>query len=324
MSVINKHKLCVAPMMDRTDRHCRFLFRLISPNAFLYTEMITSSAILNSGKNLIEFNKEEHPVGLQLGGSDPLDLTKASIIAEDYGYDEINLNVGCPSDRVKSGNFGACLMNSADLVADSITSIVNKVKIPVTIKTRIGVDYNDSYEFLHNFISTVTEAGCKTVIIHARKAILSGLSPKQNRTVPKLNYDRVYKIKENFPQTEIVINGGLEDKNLTLDQLKYVDGVMIGREAYKNPFFLASLDRLFFRSNILSRRDVLIKYFDYMNETVKSGTPIKYMTRHMMGLFFGQAGSSMWKKILTDRADGIIPLEKIFKQSEDLNEGKYF
>ncbi len=324
MSVINKHKLCVAPMMDRTDRHCRFLFRLISPNAFLYTEMITSSAILNSGKNLIEFNKEEHPVGLQLGGSDPLDLTKASIIAEDYGYDEINLNVGCPSDRVKSGNFGACLMNSADLVADSITSIVNKVKIPVTIKTRIGVDYNDSYEFLHNFISTVTEAGCKTVIIHARKAILSGLSPKQNRTVPKLNYDRVYKIKENFPQTEIVINGGLEDKNLTLDQLKYVDGVMIGREAYKNPFFLASLDKLFFRSNILSRRDVLIKYFDYMNETVKSGTPIKYMTRHMMGLFFGQAGSSMWKKILTDRADGIIPLEKIFKQSEDLNEGKYF
>tara|TARA_E500000331_G_scaffold230976_1_gene221254 strand:- start:139632 stop:140606 length:975 start_codon:yes stop_codon:yes gene_type:complete len=324
MSVINKHKLCVAPMMDRTDRHCRFLFRLISPNAFLYTEMITSSAILNSGKNLIEFNKEEHPVGLQLGGSDPLDLTKASIIAEDYGYDEINLNVGCPSDRVKSGNFGACLMNSADLVADSITSIVNKVKIPVTIKTRIGVDYNDSYEFLHNFISTVTEAGCKTVIIHARKAILSGLSPKQNRTVPKLNYDRVYKIKENFPQTEIVINGGLEDKNLTLDQLKYVDGVMIGREAYKNPFFLASLDRLFFRSNVLSRRDVLIKYFDYMNETVKSGTPIKYMTRHMMGLFFGQAGSSMWKKILTDRADGIIPLEKIFKQSEDLNEGKYF
>ena len=318
----NKHKLCVAPMMDRTDRHCRFLFRLLSPNSFLYTEMITPLAIINGRKNLIKYNEIEHPIAIQLGGSNSNDLSNASIIAEDYGYDEINLNVGCPSDRVKSGNFGACLMNSAHLVAESIDQIRNKVDIPVTVKTRVGIDNNDSYDFLHNFINVITSSGCKTVLIHARKAILSGFSPKQNRNIPELEYNKVYRIKKDFPEIEIVINGGIGDQSNALDQLKHVDGVMIGRAAYKNPFFLKELEKVFFNSesSIMSRKNLGLKYLAYMKEEVSSGTPITLMTRHLIGLYFGLPGSRYWKNSLSKKIEKIDSLEKIFNQNERLIE----
>ena len=322
MISVNKHKLCVAPMMERTDRHCRFLFRLLSPNSFLYTEMITPLAIIKGRKNLIKYDEIEHPIAIQLGGSNPNDLSNASIIAEDYGYDEINLNIGCPSNRVKSGNFGACLMNSAHLVAESIDKIKNKVDIPVTVKTRVGIDNYDSYDFLYNFINAITSSGCKTVLIHARKAILSGFSPKQNRNIPKLEYNKVYRIKKDFPEIEIVINGGIVNKSSALDHLQYVDGVMIGRAAYKNPFFLKELEKVFFNSEgcIISRKKLGFKYLDYMREEIRSGTPITLMTRHLIGLYFGLPGSRHWKESLSKKIENIDSLEKIFNQSERLVE----
>ena len=234
-----KHKFCVAPMMRYTDLHDRYLLRLISKKTFLYTEMITTNSIVH-GNCLyqLNFNHEEHPVGVQFGGNNPKDLVYCSQIAEEYGYDEINLNIGCPSDRVKKGKFGACLMKEPDLVAECAHKIISKVNIPVTIKTRLGVDNFDSYEFLHNFIAKVSSSGVHTVIIHARKAILSGLSPRQNRSVPPLNYKYVYQLKQDFPHLEIIINGGIKSIEEAHSHLEKVDGVMLGREVYANPFLL--------------------------------------------------------------------------------------
>ena len=242
-----KHKFCVAPMMRYTDLHDRYLLRLISKKTFLYTEMITTNSIVH-GNCLyqLNFNHEEHPVGVQFGGNNPKDLVYCSQIAEEYGYDEINLNIGCPSDRVKKGKFGACLMKEPDLVAECAHKIISKVNIPVTIKTRLGVDNFDSYEFLHNFIAKVSSSGVHTVIIHARKAILSGLSPRQNRSVPPLNYKYVYQLKQDFPHLEIIINGGIKSIEEAHSHLEKVDGVMLGREVYANPFLLKDVDERIF------------------------------------------------------------------------------
>ena len=243
MSYSNMHKASIAPMMQYTDMHDRYLLRLISKKVFLYTEMVTTGAILY-GKcfHQLEFNKEEHPVAIQLGGSDVDDLVKSAKIAEDYGYDEINLNVGCPSDRVQKGRFGACLMLEPEHVAECLNAMQTNVKVPVTIKCRLGVDHHEDYEFLYNFVNIVQDAGIKHFIIHARNGILKGLSPRQNRHIPPLKYDYVYQLKKDFPNLNITINGGIKNIDECKDHLKYVDGVMIGRAAYENPFLIKDID----------------------------------------------------------------------------------
>lgn len=295
-------EISVAPMMDWTDRHCRFFHRLIAPHVKLYTEMVTTGAILHGDRErFLRFNAEEHPVALQLGGSNPDQLAECARIGADYGYDEINLNCGCPSDRVQNGFFGACLMGRPDLVAECVAAMSKAVSIPVTVKCRIGIDDKDSFEFLAGFVDKSVDAGCKTFVIHARKAWLSGLSPKENREIPPLNYDRVFEIKQKYPQLRIILNGGLNEAAQIKTELTRFDGAMIGREAYQNPCFLAELEREIYGTlQSRSRAEVAHLMADYAAEQNKLyGTPVKSITRHILGLFQGQAGAKDWKRTLS-------------------------
>jgi len=284
------HKASIAPMMQYTDMHDRYLLRLISKKVFLYTEMVTTGAILY-GKcfHQLEFNKEEHPVAIQLGGSDVNDLVKSAKIAEDYGYDEINLNVGCPSDRVQKGRFGACLMLEPEHVAECLNAMQRNVNVPVTIKCRLGVDHHEDYEFLYNFVNIVQEAGIEHFIIHARNGILKGLSPRQNRHIPPLKYDYVYQLKKDFPNLNITINGGIKTINECKEHLKYVDGVMIGRAAYENPFLIKDIDKELYgiESNVNSKKSILNQYLDYVEDKLQEGHDLSRMMKHLFGLSRG-------------------------------------
>ena len=284
------HKASIAPMMQYTDMHDRYLLRLISKKVFLYTEMVTTGAILY-GKcfHQLEFNKEEHPVAIQLGGSDIDDLVKSAKIAEDYGYDEINLNVGCPSDRVQKGRFGACLMLEPDHVAECLNAMQTNVKVPVTIKCRLGVDHHEDYEFLYNFVNIVQNAGIEHFIIHARNGILKGLSPRQNRHIPPLKYDYVYQLKKDFPNLNITINGGIKAIDECKEHLKYVDGVMIGRAAYENPFLIKDIDTELYgiESNVNSKKSILNQYLDYVEDRLQEGHDLSRMMKHLFGLSRG-------------------------------------
>ena len=284
------HKASIAPMMQYTDMHDRYLLRLISKKVFLYTEMVTTGAILY-GKcfHQLEFNKEEHPVAIQLGGSDVNDLVKSAKIAEDYGYDEINLNVGCPSDRVQKGRFGACLMLEPDHVAECLNAMQTNVNVPVTIKCRLGVDHHEDYEFLYDFVNIVQSAGIKHFIIHARNGILKGLSPRQNRHVPPLKYDYVYRLKKDFPNLNITINGGIKTIDECKEHLKLVDGVMIGRAAYENPFLIKDIDTELYgiESNVNSKKSILNQYLDYVEDKLQEGHDLSRMMKHLFGLSRG-------------------------------------
>lgn len=298
-------RFCIAPMMDWTDRHDRVFLRKFSKQILLYTEMVTSAALQHGDANyLLKYNHEEHPVALQIGGSSLAELAYGAKLGEKAGFDEINLNVGCPSDRVKAGSFGACLMAKPKLVADCVDAMANAVKVPVTVKCRTGIDDLDSQSRLLEFIATVSSAGCRTFIIHARKAILSGLSPKENREIPPLHYGRVLSVKENFPELEIVINGGITTFSDANCFLRTVDGVMIGREAYQNPFFLAKVDEYFFNSPAIrkERAEYLEEYIPYIESELKKGTPLKHMTRHLLGLFKGQKGGKQFRRHLSENA----------------------
>ena len=315
----SSHKFCIAPMMQYTDMHDRYLLRLISKKVFLYTEMIaTGSLVYGKCFDQLEFNKEEHPVGVQLGGSNIDDLIECSKKCEQYGYDEINLNVGCPSDRVQKGKFGACLMLEPKLVAECLLNMQNVVEIPVTIKCRLGVDNHESYEFLHNFVSIVSQSGVATFIIHARNGILKGLSPRQNRNIPPLKYDYVYKLKKDFPHLEIVINGGIKNLDQSETHLKSVDGVMIGRAAYENPFMLKDVDSRFFNkeSCIESKKQVLNKYFEYVDKQLKNGHDLGRMMKHLFGLSRGDKHAKTFRiKILE-----VIKDKQLQKHKKDLEE----
>lgn len=291
-------------MMDCTDRHNRYFLRLISPHVLLYTEMITAMAIKHGDKNhLLKYHPQEHPVALQLGGCDPALLAEAAKVGEDFGYDEINLNVGCPSPRVSSGSFGACLMLEPKLVAECIAAMQHVVNVPVTVKCRIGVDDQDDYADLTNFINIVASTGCNTFIIHARKAWLKGLSPKQNREVPPLQYDTVHKIKQDYPNLNIMINGGIKSVADIKAQTGHVDGVMIGRAAYSNPYLLAEIEReIYGNQQVLSRREVVLAMLPYVREQLANGIRLSSITRHLFGLFMGQTGAAFWRRYLSEHA----------------------
>jgi tRNA-dihydrouridine synthase A len=299
-------RFSVAPMLDWTDRHCRFFHRLLSRQALLYTEMITTGALLYGDRQrFLQFDPNEHPLALQLGGSEPAALAACATIAEDFGYDEVNLNVGCPSDRVQNGRFGACLMAEPELVAECVAAMRNAVAIPVTVKSRIGIDDRDSYAELAHFIGTVAGAGCKTFIVHARKAWLQGLSPKQNREVPPLRYDVVYRLKRDFPQLHIVLNGGITTLEQAEESLRQgIDGVMMGREAYHNPYILAEVDRRLFgsKADVITRTEVIEKLMPYIEEQLAEGVRLHSITRHILGLFHGEMGARSWRRHLSEQA----------------------
>nr|WP_271273793.1 tRNA dihydrouridine(20/20a) synthase DusA [Aliamphritea hakodatensis] len=298
-------RFTVAPMMDWTDRHCRYFHRLISSQAVLYTEMVTTGALIHGNtERFLKYNPQEHPVALQLGGSNPQDLAQCSKMAEDYGYDEVNLNVGCPSDRVQNNMIGACLMAHPELVAECLHTMQSSVSVPVTVKHRLGIDDMDSYEQLHHFISTVKMSGCKTFIIHARKAILQGLSPKENRDIPPLKYEWVYRIKQDFPEREILINGGIKTLEASQEHLQHVDGVMLGREAYQNPYIMAEADQVCYgqSSSVPSRAEVLEQFYPYIEEQLSQGAYLGHMTRHILGLFHGQRGGRQFRRHISENA----------------------
>jgi len=300
-SKINR-KISVAPMMDCTDRHDRFFLRLMSKNVLLYTEMVaTKSVIHGDRKKILAYSPEEKPLALQVGGSNKKELAEAAKIAEDMGYEEINLNLGCPSKKVQKNMFGACLMKEPDLVSECIHEMVKSCKIPVTAKTRIGFDDTEDFNYLNQFILKLNDSGCKTFIIHARKAILKGLTPKQNLNIPKLNYDMVYKIKKENPDLEIIINGGITKIEEIKNHLKLCDGVMIGRSIYQNPYFLTEIEREIFKTNNNPlREEVVEKLLEYLEKEVKLGTKVNHIMRHSVGLYHGQAGSKNWKRYLSD------------------------
>ncbi len=299
-----KNKINIAPMMDWTDRHCRYFMRLLSPSAVLYTEMVTAAALEHGDtERLLRFDQSEHPVVLQLGGSEPVLMASAAKLGADAGYDEININVGCPSDRVQSGQFGACLMSHPSLVADCVRAMKSAVDIPVTIKTRIGVDHFDDYDFLKTFVAANVDAGCDTFVVHARKAILNGLSPKENRTVPPLNFDRVYRLKEEFAELTIILNGGITSVDECQQHLEQVDGVMIGRQAYHQPWFLTDLEEAFGNgSPPPSRDDIVRQMLPYVEREMAAGAELKHITRHMLGLFAGLPGARAWRRYLSENA----------------------
>ncbi|HIL64220.1 MAG TPA: tRNA dihydrouridine(20/20a) synthase DusA [Porticoccaceae bacterium] len=299
------HKFCVAPMMDWTDRHDRVFLRQFSDRALLYTEMVTSAALKHGdARYLLQHHAIEHPIALQLGGSDPKELAEAAKLGEEAGFDEINLNVGCPSDRVQSGAFGACLMANPPLVASCIAGMRKSVSVPVTVKCRIGIDDRDSEGDLIDFVRVVAGAGCKIFIIHARKAILSGLSPKENRQVPPLNYERVYAIKALFPELDIVLNGGVTSLDTAEEMLQTVDGVMLGREAYQNPYLLHGVDsRLFGEIKAdKNRLQYIYQYLPYIEQQLAQGTPLQHMSRHLLGLFRGQKGGKQYRRHLSENS----------------------
>ena len=295
-------KVSVAPMMDCTDKHERYFLRLISKNVLLYTEMIVSEAIDRGDRQrLLSFNLEEKPVALQLGGSSPKLLSQAAKIGEEFGYDEINLNLGCPSKKVQKNRFGACLIKEPNLVADCLSEMQAKTNLPVTVKTRIGYDQVEDYEHLYNFINTLKATGVKTFIIHARKAMLGKFTPKQNLNIPPLKYEMVYKLKEDFKDLEIIINGGITSPLQAKDHLNKVDGVMIGRSIYHSPYMLADIEKeIFNNEDVPSRQEVVELLVKYLKEEVKKGTRVNQIMRHTLGLFHGQTGSNFWKRYLSE------------------------
>lgn len=297
-------RFSVAPMLDWTTRHCRYFHRQFSRHALLYTEMVTTQAIIHAKYDHLDFDLAEQPVALQLGGSDPEQLKNCAVLAEQRGYSEVNLNVGCPSDRVQNGMFGACLMAKADLVAESVAAMQSAVKIPVTVKTRIGIDDLDSYDFLCDFVQKVHQTGCNEFIIHARKAWLSGLSPKQNREIPPLDYERVYQLKRDFPQLYISINGGIKTIAEMQQHLQYVDGVMIGREAYQNPSLLGQIDRALFdpQAEIITPRQAVENMFPYIEQKLSQGVYLNHIVRHMLGAFQQCKGARQWRRYLSENA----------------------
>ncbi|WP_413736138.1 tRNA dihydrouridine(20/20a) synthase DusA [Sodalis sp. RH21] len=302
---ITPQRLSVAPMLDWTDRHCRYFLRLLTRHTLMYTEMVTTGALLHGKGDYLAFNEAEHPLALQLGGSEPDALAQCARMAEQRGYDEINLNVGCPSDRVQNGRFGACLMAERQRVAECIDAMRSAVSIPVTVKTRIGIDDRDSYAFLCEFIQTVAErGGCDTFIIHARKAWLSGLSPKENREIPPLDYERVYQLKRDFPGLTLAINGGIKNLAEAQRHLQCVDGVMIGREAYQNPGILAQADsRIFGKTDPYSDMTAVVcAMLPYIEQELARGTYLGHITRHMLGLFQGIPGARQWRRYLSENA----------------------
>jgi tRNA-dihydrouridine synthase A len=296
----------VAPMMDWTDRHCRVFHRTLSRHALLYTEMITALAVKHGNRSkLLDFDAAEQPLALQLGGSDPAVLAEAARIGEDWGYCEINLNVGCPSDRVQGGHFGACLMATPQLVADCVAAMQKVVKIPVTVKCRIGIDDQDSEADFQHFIDTVADAGCRTFIVHARKAWLKGLSPKENREIPPLDYDRVHRLKTSKPVLNIILNGGLSSLKEDLFHCKDLDGLMYGREAYHNPWIMNEVDPVFLgeAAPVMTRRQAVEAMFGYMTKHISAGLPLHRITRHMLGLYHAQPGGRVWRQILSSEAN---------------------
>jgi len=309
-------KISIAPMMDYTDRYCRYFLRLISRHSLLFTEMVTTGALIYGDRaRFLQYDDSEHPVAYQLGGSEPEALGACASMIEQAGYDEVNLNCGCPSDRVQTGNFGACLMKSPELVADCVDAMVQSCGIPVTVKNRLGVDELDSYGFLTDFIGKVSERGCKTFYVHARKAWLQGLSPKQNREIPPLMYERVYQLKKDFPALEIIINGGVKNLDECEQHLQHVDGVMIGREAYHNPYILADVDRRFYGDDgsPASREDVLASFTAYAAQQVAEGVRLNYMSRHVLGLFANQPGGRKFRRFISDNAWKGISAEALFQ-----------
>lgn len=305
MSKLNR-KFTVAPMLDWTDKHCRYFHRLLTKQAVLYTEMVTVGAILHGDRERhLRFNEAEHTVALQLGGSEPQEMAECARIAEDYGYDEVNINVGCPSERVQKGAFGACLMAEPVLIAECVSAMQSAVTIPVTVKNRIGIDDQDDYAGLRQFVGTVSEAGCQTFIIHARKAWLKGLSPKENREIPPLHYELVYQIKQEFPQLEIIINGGITTLEQCQQHLQHVDGVMVGREAYHHPWILAQVDALLYgvESSVShDRKAVLEALLPYVQAQLEAGVPLNHISRHILGLFQGMPGARGWRRHISENA----------------------
>ncbi|EOG9063750.1 tRNA dihydrouridine(20/20a) synthase DusA [Vibrio fluvialis] len=298
-------RLSVAPMLDWTDRHCRYFHRLLSSQTLLYTEMVTTGAIIHGKGDFLAYNEEEHPVALQLGGSNPADLARCAKLAQERGYDEINLNVGCPSDRVQNGRFGACLMAEPDLVAQCVAAMKEVVDIPVTVKTRIGIDDQDSYEFLTNFVTLVSEkGGCEQFTIHARKAWLSGLSPKENREIPPLDYPRAYQLKQDFPHLIIAVNGGVKTLAEAKEHLQHLDGVMIGREAYQSPYLLAEVDQQIFGLDtpVKKRSQVVQEMYPYIEQQLAQGSYLGHITRHMLGLFQNMPGARQWRRHISENA----------------------
>jgi len=298
-------KLSVAPMMDWTDRHDRYFLRLISKYIRLYTEMVPTPALIHGDQNrFLDFNQAEQPVALQLGGSDPAELATCAKLAEERGYAEVNLNVGCPSDRVQSGRFGACLMAEPAQVRDCVAAMVEAVDIPVTVKCRIGIDDNDHYDYLDEFVTTVRESGCDVFLVHARVAILKGLSPKQNREVPPLHYDHVYRLKQDYPELTIVLNGGVKTLDEVETHLEHVDGVMLGREAYHNPFMLAGVDQRFYGDTgaSLARAEIMERFIPYIEAELLTGQRLSNITRHILGLYAGEYGGRAWRRHISNNA----------------------
>ncbi len=297
------HRLSVAPMMDCTDRHARYLLRLVTRHTLLYTEMVTTGAILHGDRERhLDYHQLEHPVAVQLGGSDPTDLARCAKIAAGWGYDEINLNVGCPSDRVQSGRFGACLMAEPELVADCVAAMADACNLPVTVKTRIGIDRRETWDDLPRLVDAVAARGCRTFIVHARKAWLDGLSPKQNREIPPLRHDVVYRVREMYPELTVILNGGVKSLAEAREHLQHVDGVMIGREAYHNPSILLDADREIFGADRAraARTEILAAYAEYMAAEMRHGTPLQHMARHLLGLYQGQPGARRFRRFISE------------------------
>lgn len=310
-------RLSVAPMMDWTDRHCRYFHRLLAPSALLYTEMVTTGAILHGDRDhLLEFNAAEHPLALQLGGCDPAELAECARIAAVRGYAEINLNVGCPSDRVQKGRFGACLMRQPELVRDGVAAMLNAVEIPVTVKTRLGVDELDSYAYFSDFIHCVAQSGCRVFIVHARKAWLSGLSPRENRDIPELRYDWVYRLRHENPQLTVVVNGGITTTEQAMRHLDQVDGVMLGRAAYHNPWILSECEQaLTGVAGVPDRASAVHAMTQYVRLQMAQGVAVKHVSRHLLGLFQGLPGARNWRRFLTEQAHVDDFDERLFIQA---------
>lgn len=324
-SKILPQRFSVAPMLDWTDRHCRYFHRLMSKRAVLYTEMVTTGAIIHGKGDYLAFNAEEQPVVLQLGGSNPAEMAHCAKLAEQRGYDAVNINVGCPSDRVQNGMFGACLMANPQLVADCVKAMQDATSIPVSVKTRIGIDDSDEYQFLQDFVGIVTEAGCQQFVVHARKAWLKGLSPKENREIPPLNYQRVQQLKQDFPALDISINGGIKTLAEAAAQLQQLDGVMIGREAYTNPFLLSQVDSQLYGEapQILTEHELVRQMIPYIEREMQAGARFWHIARHMLGLFQGRPGARQWRRLLSEQghlanATPALLLQALHKVPEDI------
>ena len=317
-----QRRFCIAPMMDYSDRHSRFFLRLFSDRILLYTEMVTAAAVLHGDpERLLGFSEEEHPLAVQLGGSDPEQLFRAAQICADFGYDEINLNCGCPSDRVQSGSFGACLMKDPALVADCVHALKAASPLPVTVKHRTGIDQQDDYDLFVEFAAAQIDAGAEALIVHARNAWLQGLSPKQNREIPPLKYDWIYRLKADFPEQEIVINGGIKSLDSCLEHLHHVDGVMLGREPYQNPYLLHNVDQVIFgraAASIPTRIALLHRIYPYIERQLSQGLPLTRMVRHLVGLFHGEPNARRWRRHISENAHRKGAGIEVLRQAEKL------